>query len=236
MVNGKKAVILQPTYLPWCGYFAMMDLADVFVFYDDAQLSVQSWQQRNRIKTPNGVKWLTIPIHRNQGQKICDTGINYSTSWLYKHWKTIEQSYSKAPFYNAYAHYIIEFYKVKWYLLSDYCMYITRVLAMGLNIDMPEIYQSSALYSESSRTDRVISILKNLGATEYISGSSAKAYIEPEKFDEAGIKLTWFDYKHPTYPQIRGDFVPYLSVIDLLFNAGEDSIKYIREGYEKRKE
>ena len=228
-----KVCVNQPTYLPWCGYLAMMDSCDMFVYYDDVQMSVQSWQQRNRIKSKDGAKWLTIPIIHSQGQKICDTGINYATDWQRKHWQSISQAYSRSPHFSKYAPYIEELYAVRWYLLSDYCMYITNILAMGLNIKIPHIRTSSSIYSEGSKGDRLISLLKNLGATEYISGLAAKSYIEEEKFDKAGIKLTWFDYKHPEYPQLYGDFIPYLSVLDLLFNVGEDAITYIRSGCDK---
>lgn len=228
-----EIAVMQPTYLPWMGYFALLDSVDIFVYYDDVQFSVQSWQQRNRIKTDKGSCWLTIPIVRSENQKICDVGINYGTDWRRKHWQTIKQAYSKAPFFDIYAPYIEELYTIKWYLLSDYCMYISGILAMGLEIKMPQIYTSSELFSEGAKTDRLISLLKNLKATEYISGLAAKKYIEPEKFEKAGIKLTWFEYNHPVYPQIRGEFIPYLSVLDLLFNTGEEAIKYIRQGCEK---
>lgn len=222
------AVVNQPTYLPWIGYFAMMDKADTFVFYDDVQLSVQSWQQRNRIKTGNGVQWLTIPIVREQGQRICDVAINYNTDWRKDHWETIKQAYSKAPYFKLYAPYIEEIYRVKWFLLSDYTVYIVRIMAMLLDIKMPSTYTSSAIFTTGSKTDRLISLLKNIGATEYVSGLAAKKYIEPEKFDKAGIDLKWFDYEHPVYPQIRDGFVAYLSAIDLLFNTGDKAIEFIR--------
>jgi len=221
-------VVNQPTYLPWIGYFAMMDRADNFVFYDDVQLSAQSWQQRNKIKTSSGVQWLTIPIMREIGQRICDVKINHSTDWPRKHWKTIEQAYSKTEFFKTYGPYIDELYRVNWYLLGDFTMYVAKILAMLLDIKMPTIYTSSALFTEGTKTDRLISLLKNLKTTEYISGQAGRKYIEPEKFEEAGIKLTWFEYDHPVYPQIRGEFIPYLSALDLLMNTGDKAIEYVR--------
>ncbi len=226
---SKIVVVNQPTYLPWIGYFAMMDMADAFVFLDDVQLSVQSWQQRNRIKTANGTQWLTVPIIRQPGQRICDVSINYNTDWQRKHWESIKQAYSKAPYFNDYAPYIQEMYRVKWFLLSDYTMNFARNIALLLNVKIPSIYTSSAMFSVGSKTDRLISLLTNIGATEYVSGKAAQKYIEPEKFESSGIELTWFDYKHPVYPQIRGEFAPYLSALDLLFNTGEKAIEYIRK-------
>ena len=228
-----KVAVLQPTYLPWCGYFALMDSVDTFIYYDDVQMSVQSWQQRNKIKTSQGVTYLTVPIRRESGQRICDVSINFGTDWRRKHWQTIKQAYSKAPYFDTYGVYVEDFYGAKWFLLSDYCMDINRYLAMMLDIKMPKVLKSSAMFSQGSKTDRLISLLKNIGATEYVSAPAARNYIEPVKFEIAEIKLTWFNYKHPVYPQIRGDFIPYMSVIDLLFNTGEEAIKYIRSGCEK---
>lgn len=227
---------MQPTYLPWSGFLALMDKVDTFVYYDDVQLSHQSWQQRNRIKTSQGVRWLTIPIVRQEFQRICDVKINYNTDWQRKHWETIEQSYSKAPYFNLYAPYISDIYRVKWFLLSDFNIYVIKILSMLTEIKIPVIYNSSSIFTEGSKTDRLISLLKNLGDKEYISAPAAKNYIEPEKFEKAGIKLTWFEYEHPIYPQIRGEFISYLSVLDLLFNVGEKSVEYIRSGIRNSEE
>jgi hypothetical protein len=219
---------MQPSYLPWMGYFALMDSVDTFVFYDDVQLSRQSWQQRNRIKTSQGVQWLTIPIFREGYQRICDIKINYAVDWQRVHWKTIEQAYSKAPYFKTYAPYISDLYRVKWFLLSDYTMYVIDILSQLLNIKIPKIYKSSSLQAEGHKTDRLLTLLKNIGATEYISAPAARDYLESEKFTD--IKLKWFEYNHPVYPQIRGDFLSHMSVIDLLFNTGDKAIEYIRSG------
>jgi len=210
------------------GYFAMMDSVDTFVFYDDIQFGAQSWQSRNQIKTSSGAQWLSIPNTYHQGQKINEVLINHSTDWRTKHWKSIEQSYSKAPFFDEYGWAIWEVYETDWVYLSDFVIYFLRILAEGLDIKQPRFIKSSELQTSGSKTDRLIPILKELKADEYISGPAAKDYIEEDKFGD--IKLTWFEYNHPIYPQIRGDFIPYMSVLDLLFNTGEEAIKYIREG------
>lgn len=226
-----RVVVNQPTYIPWMGYFSMIDLADTFVFYDDVQLEHQSWQTRNRIKTGNGIQWLSIPIERNFGQKINETKIKSSYTWGEDHRKAIEQAYSKAPYFYPYWEYIQDFYIARWFYLADFTAYTIRILAELLNVKLPKWRKSSDMKLSGSKTDRLIDLLTQLKATEYISGLAAKDYIEPDKFDKAGIKLVWFDYKHPVYPQIRGEFVPYLSVLDLLFNTGEKAIEYIRDGY-----
>lgn len=223
-----KVAVIQPHYLPWMGYFAMMDAVDVFVFYDDVQFSHQSWQQRNKIRLADGrVQWLTVPIHRDFGQRICDVKIQFGREWQDKHWETIKQSYSKAPYFNLYEPYIHEIYEVGWYNLSDLTIYMTRMLAEMLNIKVPRLYKSSDMGLEGKATDRLIMLLKKLGATEYVSGLAALDYIEEDKFTD--IKLSWFVYVPAMYPQMHSEFISHLSAIDLLFNTGEDAIRYVRQ-------
>lgn len=233
-MSGNKVVILQPHYLPWMGYFTLMDIADIFVFYDDVQFEHQSWQQRNRIKSMQGKElWLTVPIIRNFGQLIKDTKINTDIVWRKKHQKTIEQSYSKAPYFEKFGYVVKEIYDIYWLYLADLNIYMARILAELLDVKLPEFIKSSELKGiEGEKTDRVLSTLKAVGGTEYISGLAAMDYLQADKLHKAGIELSWFDYQHPSYPQIRDDFIPYLSVIDLLFNVGEEAIEYIRRGYQ----
>ncbi len=225
-----KVAVCQPMYLPWIGYFALMDKVDVYVFYDDVQFSPQSWQQRNRIKTGNGIQWLTIPIKRNFGQKICDVEINTDVIWRVNHAKAIEQAYSKAPNFEPYSWYIDDFYQMYWYYLSDLTIYESTFIAEMLDVELPEFLKSSEMNLTGSKDDRLLELLEKVGATEYISGVKAKDYIDEDKFKKAGIKLTWFEYEHPVYPQIRGEFVPYMSAIDLMFNVGKESVKYVHQG------
>lgn len=222
-----KVAVLQPTYLPWVGVMALINSVDTYVFYDDVQFEAQSWQQRNRIKTANGTIWLTVPVVRNFGQKINEVLINRSTKWNKKHWESIKQSYAKAPYFDKYAWFWDDFYQAHFYYLADMTMYITKRMVEGFELKLPRIVKSSDYKLEGAKTDRLICLLKQLGATEYISGVAAKAYIEEDKFKEEGIKLEWFDYKPKVYSQIHGNFVPYLSAIDLLFNEGENSVAYI---------
>jgi len=227
-----KTVVLQPTYLPWMGYFGMIDVADIFVFYDDVQFSVQSWQQRNKIKSTNGNwMWLSVPIIRNFGQNIDEVQINNTSDWRKKHWSSIYQSYTKAPYFKNYKDEMENIYQKEWEYLNDLNIFIIKKLSELLGVDMPKFVKSCELKDVvGEKTDRLLLILEKIGADEYISGPAAKDYIEIDKFKEKGIKLYWYEYQHPDYPQIRGEFIPYLSVIDLLFNTGDEAIKYIREG------
>ena len=211
------------------GYFGMLDAADIFVFYDDVQFSAQSWQQRNRIRNSQGSMWLTVPIVRQYGSRICDTRINNSTNWKKKHWESIKQGYSKAPFFTKYASIFQEIYNTEWEYLADLNICLIKKIAdvMGLKT---KFIISSEIKVEGVKTERLINILKKIGATEYISGPGAKDYIEVDRFKESGIRLYWYEFEHPAYPQRGDEFVPYLSLIDLLLNTGGGAVTYVREG------
>lgn len=227
-----KAVVLQPTYLPWMGYFAMMDLADVFIYYDDVQFSKQSWQQRNRIRSAtNDAIWLTVPIKKGFGQTIQEAQIDDSGPWRKKHWKTIEVVYCKAPFFKSFSDPIRAIYEREWTSLAEMNICIIEVLAKLLEINVPKTLQSSTIRGlKGAKEERLLNLLNVIGADDYISGPSAKDYIQPQAFLQMKINLHWFEFEHPEYPQFQGDFIPFLSVVDLLFNLGEKSIEYIREG------
>ena len=227
-----RVCIMQPTYLAWMGYFAMMDLSDVFVFYEDVQFEKRSWQQRNRIKMPSGEwNWLSVPVTHNRDTAIKDMKINNSTDWKKDHWKTIYYAYHKAPFFNVYQNAIENIFQKNWENLSEMNIYINHILADLIGIKMPAIFKSSDLGGdERRRTDRILYLVKKFGADEYISAPGFRDYLEKDKFKNAGEKLSWCEYHHPVYPQLSGDFIPYLSVIDLLFNTGPEAIKYLRQG------
>jgi len=224
-----RVAILQPTYLPWMGYYGIIDVADTFVFYDDVQFSVQSWQQRNKIKTAQGWMWLTVPIVREFGLRINDTRINNSTNWNKKHWESIRQNYSKAPFFEQFVPIFQEVYEDEWEYLASLNITLIKKIAEILGLKTKFIL-SSELNVEGIKMERLLNMLKKIGASEYISGPGAKDYIEVNSFRENDIKLYWYEYEHPVYLQKRGEFMPYLSVIDLLFNTGDEAIRYIREG------
>jgi len=218
-------------YLPWTGYFNLVDESDVFVFLDDVQFSVQSWQQRNKIKTSQGWMWLTVPILRQFGAKIKEIKINNNINWRKKHWASIRQSYGKAPYFKAYSSFFEEIYSQEWDYLADLDIALIKGITAILGLETKFVL-SSKLSVEGEKAERVIDILKRIGAGEYISGPAAKSYIETGKFTKEGITLYWHEFDHPVYPQLYGDFIPYLSVIDLLFNCGPESEKYIRKGGE----
>ena len=228
----RTVAIMQPTYLPWIGYFGMIDMADVFIFYDDVQFVKQSWQQRNRIKTQDGWIWLVVPVFQNFGQRINKVKINNNQNWSKKHWKSIEYSYNKAPFFNEYIASFKEIYEREWEYLVDLNITLIKKMSEILGLDTKFVLSSELRGVDGAKTDRLINILKLTGADEYLTAPATKVYIEPEKFKGNDITLYWYEFKHPMYAQLYCDFVPYLSVIDLLFNMGGESIKLIREGEE----
>lgn len=226
-----KCVILQPSYIPWRGYFHQIKKADIFVFYDDVQYDKRGWRNRNRIKTANGSLWLTVPVFSRGFQlnqtPINEIKINNEEDWAKKHLLSIRYSYAKAPFYKEYFPLIEEFYSGAPEFLADFTIATTVRLAAELGITNTQFLRSSDFPVEGQKTDRLIALLKEVGATDYISGPSARDYIEAEKFNEAGIGLEYMEYEYPEYPQLYPPFDPQVSIIDLLFMTGKEAPGFI---------
>lgn len=228
----KTAVIMQPTYLPWIGYFDLMDQSDYFVFLDSVQFEKRSWQQRNRIKTSAGELQLSVPVLTKGKfqQKITDVGIDATHSFYKKHLKSVKLNYSKATFYNKY---IIGLEKIL-YKQHTYLVKLNIELIKWLKEQLTiktHLLRSSQLNVRGNSTELLVNICKDLGAETYLSPIGSKSYIQEGKlFSDNNIKLQYHDFKHPTYHQLDGKFIPYLSVIDLLFNEGDSSLKVIRSG------
>ena len=227
-----SCVILQPSYIPWRGYFHQIVKADIFVFYDDVQYDKRGWRNRNRIKTPQGTRWLTIPVHSHAAQiehipinQIC---ISWERPWNEEHWWTIEYAYHKAPFFSTYAAAIHDLYTYHPELLADFTIESTVRLSQLLGITRTRFVRSSSLAVEGRKTDRLVNILMLLEADHYISGPSARDYIEPDKFKTAGIDLEFMEYNYPEYPQLYPPYDPQVSILDLLFNTGLEASKYIQ--------
>lgn len=226
-----NCVILQPSYIPWRGYFDQIQRADVFVFYDDVQYDKHGWRNRNRIKTHQGGQWLTIPVH-SQGVVVENTPINeveivWQQSWSERHLRALQQAYSKTPYYKTYAPWLEEVYARRPARLADFTIPLTIELAQKLGINHTRFLRSSELNASGQKTDRLIEILTQLGVTHYISGPSARSYIEEEKFQSAGITLEYMEYNYPEYPQLYPPYDPFITILDLLFMTGPDAPRYI---------
>ncbi len=221
--------ILQPGYLPWLGFFEQMYRSDIFVIYDDVQYNKHGWRNRNRIKTANGVQWLTVPVlvKFKEYPLIYAVRIDNNMNWRKKHLLSIKQNYSRAPFYKEYIDVFEDAYSREWEYLIDIDMYFIVKLAECLGMNNKKIVRPSTLNVEGDRIQRLIDICKIFKADTFYEGAAGRNYIDESYFTEHEIKVEYQDYKHPIYSQLYGDFVPYLSVVDLLFNHGEESLQIL---------
>ena len=214
-------VVLQPSYLPWLGFFDQLRKADVFVWYDDVQFDKNGWRNRNRIKGPRGPLWLTVPVlHKGHGaQAINAIEIDNSKSWRRKHLLSVEQFYARAPFADLVLPILSEILSRPWQRLVDLDVATTDWLARELDIATPR-HRASDLGVTGDRNERLINLCHYFKATRYLSGDAARAYLDVPRFESAGVKVEWHGYQHPEYPQLHGTFVPYLSALDYLLNVG----------------
>jgi len=225
----------QPVYLPWLGLFHKISLAHTFVSFNQVQYLRKDWNNRNKIKTAQGDIWLTVPVltaeHR---QKILtDIEVNNSLPWQRKHWKSILLNYKKAPFFEEYAGFFEDVYlKREWQYLVDLNDYMLRWFLKVLGIDV-EFVDARDKEFQGSKNELVLDMCIKMGADKYIFGILGKDYADSVSFEKENIKIYFQNYKHPTYPQLHGEFISYLSVIDLLFNCGPDSRRLLTENQDQ---
>jgi hypothetical protein len=224
---------MQPTYLPWLGYFDLIDQSTIFVFLDSVQFEKQSWQQRNRIRTAKGLDWLTVPVKvtGRSRQLIRETEIVLSSLFPRKHVRSIEYNYSKAPYFNLYWDKLHEILTSGENLLCQLNMRLVRWLAEEFGIST-HFEISSELGVNGKRTNLLVDICRRLGAKTYLSPVGSAAYLRDEHkvFEENKIQIVFQNFNHPTYHQVHEPFVPYVSAIDLLFNQGDRALEIIRSG------
>ncbi len=223
-----KIGILQPSYLPWLGYFEQIANTDVFVLYDDVQYDKNSWRNRNRIKTDKGAQWLTVPVlyqFRDRPQ-IREIEILPDSGWSRKHLDSIRLHYRKAPHFERYFPDLEKILGKKYKLLLDLDLAVIRWFldCLGLRCSL---HLSSELGVKGDKNERLIKICQHFGADWFYEGAAGKNYLKESLFQNAGIRVEYQDYQHPIYPQLHGNFVPYLSTLDLLLNCGAESLKII---------
>lgn len=226
----KRVAILQSNYIPWKGYFDMIAAVDEFVLFDDMQYTRRDWRNRNQIKTPQGVQWLTVPVDAKgkYHQTIRDTRI-VGTSWAGDHWKILLQNYRRSPHFEEIARWLEPLY-LGWnqYELSTLNRRFLEAVCSYLGI-RTRITNSWDYEVIAGKTERLAALCQQAGGTEYISGPSARNYVDPAVFERARICLTWFDYSgYPEYPQQWGEFTHGVSILDLLFNCGPESARYMK--------
>lgn len=220
--------IHQPQYLPWLGYFEKIDRSDTFVFLDNVQFKKNEWQNRNKIKTAEGWQWLTVPVLHNFGQRIHEVKINNTVQWKRKHLSALLTNYSKAPFFSDYFEFFKSTFAAEWEFLTDFNIHVTRYLTEVLGLSGKQFVKASEFELRRGNTNRLIDICKKMGGDVYLSGKDGAKYLDLSKFEEEKIDVIFQEYKHPMYSQLYGEFEPFLSVLDLLFNCGPDSLLILR--------
>ena len=225
-----RVTILQPSYLPWLGFFEQMSRTDKFVLLDDVQYTRRDWRNRNRIRVKESWVWLTVPVQQKRrfSQSLLETRIDNSVPWRRKHLETLRQHYCKAPFFEKYFPRCQQVYEKDWTFLFDLCLETINLIKEEMGIETPFL-RSSEMKPSGEKTQRLVSICRELGATHYLSGELGSDYISEEDFSSQGIGLEYQNYDHPVYPQRYTGFVPHLSAIDLLFNCGEQSLGILKQ-------
>jgi len=224
--------IMQPTFLPWSGYFALMLQAEKFVFLDSVQFVRRSWQQRNRIKTPDGPLWLTVPVLSRgaRDQLISEVQIDHTSGWIEKMVRTITHHYARAPHFVPHAEAVFAILRKRHERLADLNIELIAHLQGALAIECA-LVRSSTLGGSGHKADLLASLCAELGAKAYVAAVGSKEYIdESTAFQERGIEVRYNSYQALAYPQLHGPFEPFLSVLDLLLNVGPQSAARIREG------
>ena len=226
----KKVAILQSNYIPWKGYFDLIAYVDEFIIYDEMQFTKRDWRNRNRIKTPSGLQWLTIPVltKGNFHQKISETMVD-GMSWAGTHWTSLEKNYSRSTFFREISSWLKPLYLERTYsLISEVNRVFIEAICSFLQIKT-KITCSSNFNLIGEKSDRLANICTQVGASEYVSGPAARDYINLEAFNQRRIKLDWFDYRdYLPYDQLWGDFSHKVSIVDLMFNCGMNSAEYLK--------
>jgi hypothetical protein len=223
--------VMQPTYLPWIGYFDLIDQSDVFVLYDTVQFEKQSWQQRNRIKTPQGELWLTVPVQHAMGQSIVEARIQATEPWGRKHWQSLVTNYRRAPGWAWCAPVLEATFTQTWEHLADLNVHLITECCRLLGVTTPLVRSSTLPPLTGRKAEPLLELCARFRAATYLSPAGARSYLTDDaEFEARRVALRFHAYDHPEYPQLHGASIPYLSVVDLLMNMGEGSLAVLRSG------
>ncbi len=219
--SPRTVAVLQSAYLPWKGYFDLIHDVDLLVFYDDVQYTRQDWRNRNRIKTPHGLRWLTIPVGTSLARRICDVELP-AGDWQSRHWQALRSAYGGAPHFGRYRELLAHLYcERRWETLSQLNQHLVGTIARELLGIRTQIVDSRDYAAAGRKQDRLLDLLDEVGASVYVSGPAGRRYLEPDRFTARGIELRWKSYEgYPEYPQLHGPFVHEVTVLDLLFQVG----------------
>jgi len=228
----KTAVIHQPDFLPYLGFYQRLLYADIFVVLDTVQFvsSNNSWTHRDKIKTPKGGKWLSLSVKKApRDSAICDILLSEEVDWRTANLNLLRANYSKAHFFNEIFPFLEELYTLKLKRMMDFNMKSIEMLLGLFDIEAQVVFAGD-IDAQGKKNELMVDILKKIGADRYLSGVGARDYFDPVPYDEAGIEVTWQNFNHPVYPQLHGEFVSYLSSVDLLFNCGINKSREILRG------
>jgi hypothetical protein len=217
--------IHQPLYLPWLGFFGKILQSDAFVILDTVQYVKNEWENRNRVRTPEGWQWLTVPVEYRFPQSILETRINNREPWQRKHLKTLRQLYGKAPCFSEIIPHLEPVYERSWERLAELNLELIRRILNLLGVEKPLYRASEMNIPASDSTDRLIRICSKLDASVYLSGSQGRVYMDLERFSRSGIEVKFQGFEHPRYTQAYPGFESALSTVDMLFCAGPASVK-----------
>lgn len=226
----KKVAILQSNYIPWKGYFDLINMVDEFILYDDMQYTRRDWRNRNKIKTPNGLLWLTIPVEAKGKyfQKINETKVS-EKDWAKKHWQTIKSNYAKTKYFKDYKDIFEELYlncEEEYLSQINYKFIVAINTILGIST---KIRWSSEFNLVEGQTEKLLGICKDCNADVYISGPAAKDYFDEELSDKENIKVEWMDYSgYPEYTQLFPPFEHGVSILDLIFNEGSNATQFMK--------
>jgi hypothetical protein len=228
--RGKRVAIVQSCYIPWKGYFDLINMVDEFILYDDRQYTRRDWRNRNRIKTPRGSQWLTIPVQvKGRYEQRIDETLVSDPDWAKRHWTTLQHAYAATPHFDDYRCRLEGVYtglgdprlsEINRRLLEEICGLLGIETTLSWSTDHE---------ADGAKTERLVSLCHASRADTYLSGPLAREYLDEERFVDAGITLEYMDYSgYSEYPQIHPPFDHHVTVLDLLFHTGEDARRYMK--------
>ena len=224
-----KTAVLQSNYIPWRGYFDIINDVDLFIFYDEVQYTKNDWRNRNQVYSRQGLSWISVPVEYSFGQKIVEAKIKNNLNWQQDNWNKLENAYRLAPYWNLYKDFFYDVYfNKKWEYLYQLNRYLIEYISNNYLGIETKFADSRDFASAGQRSEKLLSLLLSAKTDVYISGPAAKCYLDENEYKKAGIEVIWKDYSgYPEYKQVREPFEPSVSIVDLLFNLGNDAKKYI---------
>lgn len=221
--------ILQSNYIPWKGYFDIIHDVDTFVFYDDVQFTRRDWRNRNKIKTPKGAEWMTVPVVKGPRDQLIHQVEIQQTDWQDSHWRLLQQHYAKAPYFDQYRDFLQELYTQQtWANLSAFNQHVIATISRDI-LKLDTEFVDDRAFGATQRKDlRLLEICEAVNADCYLSGPAAKDYIDDARFQDAGVQLKWKDYQgYPEYEQFHPPFEHGVTIFDLLMHVGPEAPRYI---------